>query len=301
MLENPDAAGSEEWVETVHRVLRSKKSLPVEKDRAKSAVRAWIQRLIACDPFGYTKRPALAHLLRPMPVYEALLPAWEEAVRKVQRGYRYPSVPELCEMADLTGMHPVLSRRFENHHRQALADVRNNDVLRDLVGMDGRFLPFLCPIRVIFAVFDPPPSVPYTVQSQQPSDARRFVAENHNLRWRLLVRSVEDTARVPAVLENLASTVYAARLTRALLLDGPVRCAKDLLCAMERRGLGRFLAAAGQYIGDHHHEIGEELRQRGVGDGAYDTDRWNLFSHLLTHASSADAAADGGERLALIP
>lgn len=78
-------------------------------------------------------------------------------MREVKRGFHYPTVAELCAVADSTGMHPILTRRFENRLQQGLsADGRNAEVLAELAEIDDHLLPFLNPIQIVSAVTELP-------------------------------------------------------------------------------------------------------------------------------------------------
>lgn len=205
-------------------------------------------------------------------------PMWEEVMREVNRGYRFPSIPELCAVADATGMHPVLTRRFEFRLQQALGindeprrkTVGNVEVLRDIVSMDAHLLPFLHPALVVSAVTDPPS------EGGSPS-----------LGWHLLARCVAETGRVPDLIEAMADTPAGDELAWAMVARANAAWSRPVLDALEGRGAFRFLAAAAAAVTAQSGTLASVVSREDQRAAA---DRWRLVGRLLVHAAAADDA-----------
>ena len=192
-------------------------------------------------------------------------------MREVKRGFHYPTVAELCAVADSTGMHPILTRRFENRLQQGLsADGRNAEVLADLAEIDDHLLPFLNPIQIVLAVTELPTGG-YT----------------EGARWRLLARCVTATVRVPLLIESLTDTPTGDVLVWTLIARADPTRSLSLLEALETRGSPRFLAAAADAVCAQRGTLLSTVSREGSRAAA---NRWVLVGRLLLHASDPATA-----------
>lgn len=171
--------------------------------------------------------------------------------------------------ADITGIHPVLTRRFEYRLQQGLAsDERNLDVLFQLAEIDAYFLPFLNHNLILQAITDLP--------CENPSVAPR---------WRLFARCIEHNCDLPFVVDKLADypdgDVIAWRILArvAPAYTGPV------LDAMEHRGTARFLAFMAAVVCERR-----ETLLSTVSRASRAPERWCLIGRVLAHAADLTEA-----------